>query len=79
MLICYLDESGNTGRRLDDPDQLIHLIAAVLIREDWVRVMSDRLDALAAAAPTTRSLVEYRGQEYLAEQVLGEMYSLVYA
>lgn len=39
MLICYLDESGNTGRRLDDPDQPIHLIAAVLVREDWVRVM----------------------------------------
>lgn len=63
MLICYLDESGNTGRRLDDPGQPIHLIAAVLVREDRVRIMSDRLDALAAAAPTTRPLIEYRGQE----------------
>ena len=63
MLICYLDESGNTGRRLDDPGQPIHLIAAVLVREDRVRIMSDRLDALAAAALTTKPLVEYRGQE----------------
>lgn len=63
MLICYLDESGNTGLRLDDPDQPIHVIAAILVREDRVRIMVDRLDSLAAAAPTTTPLVEYRGQE----------------
>ena len=63
MLICYLDESGNTGRRLDDPAQPLHSIAAVLLREDRIRTMTDRLDALAAAAPTQTPLLEYRGYE----------------
>jgi len=51
MLISYLDESGNTGRRLDDPEQPIHLIAAVMIVEDRVREMTDLLDALTRQAP----------------------------
>lgn len=63
MLICYLDESGNTGLRLDDPDQPVHVIAAILVREDRVRIMVDRLDSLAASAPTATPLTEYRGQE----------------
>lgn len=63
MLICYLDESGNTGRRLDDPEQPIHLIAAVMIVEDRVREMTDILDGLAQRAPTTQPLVEYHGRE----------------
>ena len=63
MLICYLDESGNTGRRLDDPDQPIHYLAAVMVREDRVREMADRLHALADAAPTSEPLVEYHGDQ----------------
>lgn len=63
MLICYLDESGNTGRRLDDPEQPIHLIAAVMIVEDRVREMTDRLDVLAQQAPTSQPLIEYHGSQ----------------
>ena len=63
MLICYLDESGNTGRRRDDPDQPIHYLAAVIVREDRIREMGDRLHALADAAPTDEALVEYHGDE----------------
>lgn len=63
MLICYLDESGNTGRKLDDPNQPFHTIAAVLVREDRVREMTDRLDTLASRAPTGSGLVEYHGIE----------------
>ena len=63
MLICYLDEAGNTGRRLDDPDQPIHFIAAVMVREDRLRMMSQRLDDLAARAPTYWSLREYHGYD----------------
>lgn len=63
MLICYLDESGNTGRKLDDPAQPFHTIAAVLVREDRVREMTDRLDELASRAPTETELVEYHGSE----------------
>ena len=63
MLICYLDESGNTGKRLDDPDQPIHHLAAVIVREDRIREMGDRLHALADAAPIDASLVEYHGDQ----------------
>ena len=63
MLICYLDESGNTGRRLDDPEQPVHLIAAVMIREDRVREMTRLLDVLARRVPTSRPLIEYHGRQ----------------
>ncbi len=63
MLICYVDESGNTGSRLDDPHQPFHLIAAVMVREDRVRDMADRLDELARRAPTRKPLIEYHASE----------------
>ncbi len=63
MLFCYLDESGNTGSRLDDPAQPYHYLVAVMVREDRVSLLSERLDDLAANAPTTSSLEEYHGQE----------------
>ena len=63
MLICYLDESGNTGFRLDDSAQPFHMIAAVIVREDRVREMTSRLDHLASQAPTLEPLTEYRGSE----------------
>lgn len=63
MLICYLDEAGNTGLRLDDPNQPLHFIAAVMVREDRVREMTDRLDELAGRAPTTVPLTEYHAYD----------------
>lgn len=66
MLFCYLDESGNTGNRLDDPDQPYHYLVAVMVREDKVSLLSERLDELAANAPTTSELVEYHGKELFA-------------
>ena len=63
MLVCYIDESGNTGFRLDDSDQPFHMIAAVIVREDRVREMTSRLDYLASQAPTPEPLTEYRGSE----------------
>ena len=66
VLISYLDESGNTGKRLDDPMQPHHYVAAVLIREDRIRDMTARLNSLAQIAPTTTPLGEYRGSELFA-------------
>ena len=63
MIICYLDESGNTGRKLGDPDQPFHVLAAVMVREDRIQEMSQQLDDLAARAPTREKLIEYHGQE----------------
>lgn len=34
MYLAYLDESGNTGRKLDDPDQPVHWLVSVLVPED---------------------------------------------
>lgn len=50
MYLCYIDESGNTGRRLDDPDQPIHWIAAVLVPETRVAGLTQHLDAIVSAA-----------------------------
>ncbi|MCY4162804.1 MAG: DUF3800 domain-containing protein, partial [bacterium] len=66
MLLCYLDESGNTGSRLDDPRQPYHYLVAVMVREDRVSQMSERLDELADSAATTANMVEYHGQELFA-------------
>ena len=63
MLICYVDESGNSGRRLDDPNQPFHLIAAVMVREDRVQEMTRLLDELAGSAPTDGPLLEFHGNE----------------
>lgn len=63
MWLCYLDESGNTGRRLDDPDQPVHLIAAVLVPEDRVFDMCTRLDSLLASLPITASRLELHGSQ----------------
>ncbi len=40
MWLCYVDEAGNTGRRLDDPKQPLHLIAAILVDEAQVMPIS---------------------------------------
>jgi len=63
MLLCYVDESGSTGSRLDDADQPVHYVLAVLVREDRVRQMNDRLEEIAADAPTAKALLEYHGNE----------------
>ena len=63
MLFCYLDESGNTGNRLDDPHQPYHYLVAVMVREDMVSPLTRRLDELAVEAPTTARLDEYHGQQ----------------
>ena len=46
MWLIYLDESGNTGRRLDDLDQPTHWLVAVAVPEGNVIELSRSLDAL---------------------------------
>lgn len=50
MWLCYIDESGNTGRRLDDPDQPIHWMAAVLVPETKVLELTNALDRIIGDA-----------------------------
>ena len=46
MRLIYLDESGNTGNRRDDPDQPLHLIACVIVDEGQVRGLEDAIDTI---------------------------------
>jgi len=48
--LMFMDESGNTGKKLDDPDQPIHWMVAVLVPEDHVLALSRDMDALMAPA-----------------------------
>jgi len=36
MRFAYMDETGNTGRRFDDPDQPIHMILSLVVDESRV-------------------------------------------
>ncbi|GIG29496.1 DUF3800 domain-containing protein [Cellulomonas marina] len=49
MFLTYLDESGNTGSRLDDPDQPVHWLVAVLVPEEQVLPLAAAVDAVVAA------------------------------
>lgn len=43
MKFAYMDESGNTGRNLNDPIQTVHLILTAVIDEAKVGVLHDHL------------------------------------
>lgn len=49
MWFTYMDESGNTGMRLDDPMQPVHLIAAVLVPEEKVTELHEKIAAVGKA------------------------------
>ncbi len=65
MWLAYLDESGNTGTRLDDPDQPIHYVAAILVREDRVGALTAAVDDLVAGVlqPGRTRATELHGAE----------------
>ena len=63
MWLSYLDESGNTGGNLEDPDQPFHLIAAVMVPEDQVLALSAAFHNLAAFAEEPRLIRELRGAD----------------
>ncbi|MCY3635504.1 MAG: DUF3800 domain-containing protein [bacterium] len=63
MWLSYLDESGNTGGNLEDPDQPFHLIAAVMVPEDQIQPLSTAFDHLPAFAREPRLIRELRGAD----------------
>jgi len=44
---AYMDETGNTGRKLDDPDQPIHFILTVAVDESKVPVLHEHIRGVA--------------------------------
>jgi hypothetical protein len=62
--LSYLDESGNTGRRLDDPDQPVHYLVAVMVAEDRALSFGHAvLDLIGSVIDTKGRLVELHGAE----------------
>ena len=49
MWLCFVDESGNTGNKLDDPDQPLHVISAVMVPESQLDPLRAAFDAVAEA------------------------------
>ena len=47
MHFAYLDEAGNTGQNLRDPDAPIHLIGALLVPEDRISGLFAAIDKIA--------------------------------
>src|SRR5437870_1010043 len=64
MYLIYLDEAGNTGLRLDDPDQPIHVVGAIIIADkDWLAIEEVFNGLVARLIPKK---VERRGFEFHA-------------
>lgn len=63
MWLAYLDESGNTGHRLDDPDQPIHYLVAVLVPEEHVLDLAAELQAVANRACPEKPKAELHGSQ----------------
>ena len=66
MWFGYMDETGNTGRNLDDEDQPIHLIATVAIEETQVAVVHDHVRETArehCPGICARDGFEFHGQD----------------
>jgi hypothetical protein len=64
MYLIYLDEAGNTGSRLDDPDQPIHVVGAIIIADkDWLAIEEVFNGLVARLIPKK---LERRGFEFHA-------------
>jgi len=48
MWIAYIDETGHTGDRLDDPDQQLLILAAVMVEDLQVQPLARSMRSLAA-------------------------------
>lgn len=43
MRFAYMDEAGNTGRKLDERDQPIHLILSLVIDEERISFVHEHM------------------------------------
>lgn len=48
MYLIYLDETGNTGKNLDDPNQPIHTISGIIIHEDKIQEIEQSVKQLSS-------------------------------
>lgn len=63
MWFCYLDEAGNTGKNLNDRQQPLHVVAAVMVREEHVMSLAEAVRCLLDQTPTTPRQSELHGAD----------------
>jgi hypothetical protein len=71
MWFAYMDETGNTGRNLDDPDQPIHLVLTMAVEESNVRALHEHVrDTARRYCPSTcgEDDFEFHGKELFSAE-----------
>lgn len=69
MRFAYMDEAGNTGRKLDEPHQPIHLILSLVIDETKITAVHEHVRAVGRRhCPGTcdQSKFEFHGADLFA-------------
>jgi hypothetical protein len=69
MHFAYMDEAGNTGRKLDEPDQPIHLILSLIIDETKIAAVHEHVREVGRErCPTacSASKFEFHGADLFA-------------
>jgi hypothetical protein len=69
MRIAYMDETGNTGRRFDDPKQPIHMIVSLVIDEEKIAIAHEHVRVAArrfCPGACEEPAFEFHGQDLYA-------------
>lgn len=69
MRFAYMDETGNTGRKLDEPDQPIHLILSLVIDEEKITAVHEHVREIGrkhCPALCTQPGFEFHGADLFA-------------
>lgn len=71
MWFAYMDETGNTGRNLDDPDQPIHFVLTMAVDESRVTALHEHIRGTArryCAAVCDEDDFEFHGKELFSAE-----------
>jgi hypothetical protein len=71
MRFAYMDEAGNTGRKLDDANQPIHLILSVVIDEEKIPLVHEHIRKTGrrhCPGVCRRSDFEFHGSDLFASR-----------
>lgn len=71
MRFAYMDEAGNIGRKLDEPEQPIHLILSVVIDEEKIPFVHEHIREMGrrhCPADCRRPDFEFHGSDLFASR-----------
>lgn len=66
MILVYIDESGNTGTRTDDPMQPYHLLSAIVVEDTKIKIIENEIRTLGFkyfGAASRNTDFEFHGYE----------------